>query len=66
MSQKGTASFVKNARGIPTIVMPMTANSATIPKQILWQTCQEPKMLAAPETLPVLAIIFSLIFLIIF
>lgn len=65
MIQKGIANFVRNARGIPITVIPASANNATIPKQTLWQTCHEPKILAAPETLPVLEIIFSLMFLII-
>src|SRR3989338_1095728 len=61
----GTATFVRNNNGIPVTVIPMTPRSAINPKQMLWHTCHEPKMLAAPEMLPVAPTAFSLIFLII-
>lgn len=63
--QIGTATFVRNNNGIPTMVIPIMPNNAMMPKQMLWQTCHEPNMLAAPETLPVAPIAFSFMFLII-
>ena len=60
-NQTGIAIFVKNNKGMPVKVIPMTESIAINPKQILWQTCQEPKILAAPEMLPDAPISFSLI-----
>jgi len=45
---------VRKKSGMPLIVMPMRLNAPMSPKQIVWQTCQEPKMLVTPEILPVI------------
>ena len=58
---KGIAIFVRKARGMPTMVIPITLSAAMIPRQTLWQTCHEPRTLAAPDTLPEALIIFSFI-----
>ena len=60
--QNGTATFVKNKRGIPTIVIPTRLKRAIIPRQTLWQTCQEPSTLAAPDTLMIALGVIILIF----
>ena len=64
--QKGTASFVRNIRGIPTIVIPKIPKRAITDKHMLWQTCHEPIILTAPDTLPVALNAFSFSFLFIF
>src|SRR3989344_5908893 len=63
-SHIGTAIWVRNSSGIPVTVIPRLPNNAINPRQMLWQICHEPNMLAAPEALPVAPISFSLAHLI--
>lgn len=49
--QKYITYFVRNNKGIPTIVIPIKDNVATIPKHKLWQICHPPRKLKPPERL---------------
>ncbi len=60
----GTATLVRKSRGIPVTVIPIRLKIKIMPKHILWHICQEPSMLAAPDTVPVAPISFSFAFLI--
>ena len=55
----GTAILVKNPRGIPVRVIPITESREMMPRQMLWHTCQEPRTLAVPETVLVIPSTFS-------
>ena len=57
--QTGTAILVRNSSGIPVMVIPMRLSRAISPKQILWQICQDPKMLVKPDKLPSVPTVFS-------
>src|SRR3989344_7442397 len=60
MIQKGTATFVKNKRGMPVTAIPKMPNKTINPKQTLWQTCQEPRTLVTPDMLPAIPTSLSL------
>ena len=51
--------LIKNARGSIVKVIPIAANAAIMARQMVWQTCHEPKMLVIPETLPAIETAFS-------
>ncbi len=55
----GMTMVVRKARGMPTTVMPRMLSAAMMPRQTLWQTCHEPRMLAMPEMLPSPLRVFS-------
>ena len=59
IDHNGTAILVRNSKGIALSEIPMSPSSASIPKQTLWHTCQDPSILAIPEILPVDPTTFS-------
>ncbi|MBI3033729.1 hypothetical protein HYY72_01070 [Candidatus Woesearchaeota archaeon] len=59
-TQKYTATSVRNSKGIPTTVMPITLSRTISDMHRLWQTWYEPKKLVTPETLPAADITFPL------
>lgn len=59
IAHKGTAILVRKSSGIPVMVIPIRLKAKINPRQILWQICQEPNMLAIPETVPVAPTNFS-------
>ena len=61
-SQRGIAIVVRKNNGIPKTAMPIIASRAIVHKQMLWQICQDPKILEMPEALLTVLTIFVLIF----
>src|SRR3989344_7802657 len=51
INHNGVEYLIKNARGRMVIVTPIAAKKAIMARQIVWQTCHEPRMLVMPETL---------------